>query len=500
MATFDSYIRQWSTTVASNGVTPNVTPYGAQIGWAPSDVGGLVRQHMTDLRYQFADAEWFDHGHSAISVASASSFKVNGVNVTSLYMADLRIKILDTTTLYGTVVSSSFSTDTTVNVMLDSGALASASKVALAILKPTNMSIPRNAGTQPNIIIGGNFTTNPWQRGTTFTAVANAAVTYTADRFCINRNNDAVVDVLQTNDAPTIAQAGIFTQQCFHHDVTTADAAIAAGQYEMVRYVVEGYDASEIGFGQTNAKQITLSFWHKHTKTGTYCVAFTNSANDRSYIAEYTQAVTNTWEKAVITITADTAGTWLYSTGTGVGILFAIAIGATFQTAANAWTAGQYFSSASQVNGLDSNSNNFKLALVKLEIGSVATPYPVELEADVLVRCSRYYQKTFEPGTAPAQNVGSAVGALQYTAILATAITNSRQWNFTPKMRTVPTMVYYSTGAASTAWYSVDRAAASGASTQLSNGSAGVTVANAQLAADAVGQLIAIHATADAEL
>lgn len=28
MATFDSRIKQWSTTPASNGITPNVVPYG----------------------------------------------------------------------------------------------------------------------------------------------------------------------------------------------------------------------------------------------------------------------------------------------------------------------------------------------------------------------------------------------------------------------------------------------------------------------------------------
>src|SRR5262249_36761577 len=33
-----------------------------------------------------------------------------------------------------------------------------------------------------NIIDGGDFTTNPWQRGTSFTGVANT-LTYTADRF-----------------------------------------------------------------------------------------------------------------------------------------------------------------------------------------------------------------------------------------------------------------------------------------------------------------------------
>src|SRR5882762_5613170 len=40
----------------------------------------------------------------------------------------------------------------------------------------SQLALPRN------IIDGGDFTTNPWQRGTNFTAIAGA-LTYTADRF-----------------------------------------------------------------------------------------------------------------------------------------------------------------------------------------------------------------------------------------------------------------------------------------------------------------------------
>ena len=40
----------------------------------------------------------------------------------------------------------------------------------------SQLALPRN------IIDGGDFTTNPWQRGTSFTGIAGAA-TYTADRF-----------------------------------------------------------------------------------------------------------------------------------------------------------------------------------------------------------------------------------------------------------------------------------------------------------------------------
>ena len=56
---------------------------------------------------------------------SATSFTIAGADVTSIYHAGRRIKLTATTpgTIYGTIASSSFSTDTTVNVTWDSGSL-----------------------------------------------------------------------------------------------------------------------------------------------------------------------------------------------------------------------------------------------------------------------------------------------------------------------------------------------------------------------------------------
>lgn len=296
--------------------------------------------------------------------------------------------------------------------------------------------------TAPNIIIGGNFSTNPWQRGTSFVAIANLTPTYTADRFNYIQDCDGVVSVLKTADAPTASQAGVYSAACAHIDVTTADAAIAAGQYSLYRYYVEGYDISEAGFGQSGTRYITLSFWHKHTKTGTYCVAFKNSAVDRSYVAEYTQAVADTWEKATITIAVDTTGTWLYTNGIGLNISFAIACGSTFQTTANSWQAGNYFATSNQVNALDSTSNNFKIALVKLELGSVATPYPFENEQQLLARCQRYFEKSYPQGSyagAATAGVGHLVG---FSTVTASQTWTSAYYRVTK--RATPTITLYS--------------------------------------------------------
>ena len=295
---------------------------------------------------------------------------------------------------------------------------------------------------QPNILIGGNFTTNPWQRGTTFSPGVNGI--YYADRFNYAQiTSTGVVDILKTADSPTTAEAGVYSTSCLNVDVTTADTSIAVGEYSLIRYVVEGYDISEAGFGQASAKQVTLSFWHKHTVTGTYCVAFTNSIPDRSYIAEYTQAVTNTWQKSTITLTGDVTGSWLYDTGAGLNIYFANMCGSTFHTTANAWQAGAFFATSNQVNGLSSSSNFFKLALIKLEMGSVATPYPVELEADVLARCQRYYCKTFAQGIAPAEGAAGYGDTNKISVFVVSTATPFNDFQFPVTMRSAPTVATY---------------------------------------------------------
>jgi hypothetical protein len=241
-----------------------------------------------------------------------------------------------------------------------------------------------------NAIIGGNFTTNPWQRGTSFLAVANGD--YTADRWIYSVSGTGVFSVLKTADAPTATQAGIYTQDCLHVDVTTADASIAAGDVYAQSQYIEGLNASYFGFGQAGSRNVTLSFWHKHTKTGVNCVAIRNSANNRSYVAEYTQDVSDAWELAEITIPVDTTGTWLYTNAVGLRLTFTLAAGTTLQTTSGAWQAGNFVATSNQVNNLDNVANNFKIALVQLEAGQTATAFETRSYGQELSLCQRYYE------------------------------------------------------------------------------------------------------------
>jgi hypothetical protein len=240
-----------------------------------------------------------------------------------------------------------------------------------------------------NVIIGGDFTTNPWQRGTSgFTAYD-----YSADRWSTTGLQDGAYTIAKTADAPTASQAGVYTAHCLHLDVTTADASLAAGQHLRFFQPIEGFNAARFGFGQASTRYITVSFWHKHTKTGTNCVALTNSAANRSIRAEYTQSVSDTWEKAEITFPVDTTGTWLYDNGIGLYLIFSIAEGTNFHGTADTWSADYKPATANQVNNLDNVANNFKIALVQLEAGPQATDFEARDAGTELALCQRYYER-----------------------------------------------------------------------------------------------------------
>lgn len=312
-----------------------------------------------------------------------------------------------------------------------------------------NLSIePIAINNTKNLIIGGNFDTNPWQRNTSFTAPATAS--YTADRFVVGYSGAMVFNILKTADAPTVAACGMLVSNCYHLDVTTADGSIGATDTTQIETRIEGYNAAQI-----LQRAFTLSFWVKATKTGIYCCYFKNSGNDRSYIAEYTVNSSDTWEYKTITVSASpSAGTWDYTNGIGLRVGWTVAAGSTYQTTAGSWATGNYLATANQVNGVDNTANNFKLALIQVEAGSSATDFEILLADQVLAQCQRYYIKTFSLATVPANNGGSTGGQLTFACQVANANNTASfgiSWMYPVKMRATPTITLYNPRAAGTA-------------------------------------------------
>jgi hypothetical protein len=257
---------------------------------------------------------------------------------------------------------------------------------------------------QKNVIINGDF--NIWKRGTSFAAIANGG--YSADRWVYDKTGTMVHTITQETDVPTVAESGHLSKYSLKIDCTTVDSSIASGDICKIDQRIEGFNIAPLV-----QKAMKLSFWHKHTKTGIYCIAVRNSGGDRSFVSEYTQSVTDTWEKEEIDITASpSAGTWDYTTGIGIHLSFVLAMGSSLHGTADTWESEADLSTSNQVNACDSTDNNFMLSQVQLEAGGVATDFEVKNYADELARCQRYYEVLNGEGVAHSIiNLGHATNA-----------------------------------------------------------------------------------------
>ena len=140
-------IKDYSTTQASN---TSLNGISVAEGMLPSNLNNAIRALMKNTRDWFNDAQWIEYGDGSgaytAAYVSATSFTIAGTNVTSVYHAGRRIKLTASTpgTIYGTISSSTFSTNTTVNVTWDSGSLSNETidNVYIGILSKTNNSIP----------------------------------------------------------------------------------------------------------------------------------------------------------------------------------------------------------------------------------------------------------------------------------------------------------------------------------------------------------------------
>ena len=225
---------------------------------------------------------------------------------------------------------------------------------------------------------------------------------YLADRFRIYKTGSMGYTASRSTDVPTLAQASSVFGSSLLMSLTTAQEILGAGDHSGVYQGIEGYIASGV-YG----KNMTLSFWVKATRTGTYCASIRNSAATRSYVTTYTINATNTWEKKVIRISHDMTGAWETTIGVGMHVDFSLATGATLQAPTlNTWLNGNYISHASAVNGASTGSTEFRITGIMLEEGSEPSNFERAGGNGIneLSLCQRYYYRTTLQGSGSQYN------------------------------------------------------------------------------------------------
>jgi len=260
----------------------------------------------------------------------------------------------------------------------------------MAITRIGNPAIADQRGVNfRNIIINGGM--DIAQRGTSATGVTSNSYN-TCDRWNTIPINLGTWTLTQSTDVPT----GQGFASSFKLDCTTADASPSASDLFLLRQKIEGQNLQYLKKGTANAQSLTMSFWVKSNKTGTYIAELFDGDNTRQISKAYTIDSASTWEKKTITFDADTTGTLDNDNANSLAAQFWLGAGSDYSsgTLSTTWTANTNANRAvGQVNLADSTSNEWYITGVQLEAGQVASDFEF-LPVDVnLQRCQRYYHE-----------------------------------------------------------------------------------------------------------
>jgi hypothetical protein len=281
------------------------------------------------------------------------------------------------------------------------------------------------------------------QRATTVTGVTSTTMA-TCDRINFFISSAGTWTIKQTADAP----AGSGFAKCYELDCTTADGSLSASDQARIELKFEGQDCQLFKKGTSSAEKMTICFWVKSHKTGTHVLQVYDADNNRSVSQQYTISSADTWEKKTVNIPADTTGAFTNDNGESLNLSWWIAAGTDFTsgTINTTWESRTLTKIADgQVNGADSTDNNFRITGIQIEVGeydsTTIPPFQHESFGDNLLRCQRYFEKTYDYSEAPGTDT---FDGMKWIAVPTAGTANFHLGvPFQVQKRAVPTIVLY---------------------------------------------------------
>ena len=240
-------IKDYSTTAANNTTIGSIN---TAEGMLPSNINNCFRGLGAEIREWYNDSQWVIYGDGdngfTITYASATSFTVSSVDVTSFYHVGRRVKAVGsaTGTIYGTIATTTFSTNTTVTVTWDSGSLSNETiTVYVAALSKTNDSIPELVITNAKVATNAAIAATKIHDG----SVSNTEFGYL----------DGVTSAIQTQIDSKQATITGGASTIVSSDLTADRALVSNGSGKVA---VSSVTATELGYvsGVTSAIQTQI--------------------------------------------------------------------------------------------------------------------------------------------------------------------------------------------------------------------------------------------------
>ena len=241
-----------------------------------------------------------------------------------------------------------------------------------------------------NIIINGDMSIA--QRATSVSS-ANTQAYHCTDRWFNVGMTIGTWTISQSTDVPT----GQGFAKSLKYDCTTAEASPGASDQLHFSQRIEGQNLQHLKKGTSSAESLTLSFWVKTNKTGTYQVNLRDKDNTRIIGKTYSVSSADTWEKKILTFDGDTTGAFGNDNGNSLECEWFLGAGTNYTSGAvpTSWEAESATDRAAglTVNLGDNTANEWYITGVQLEVGTTASDFEF-LPHDVnLNRCMRYFYK-----------------------------------------------------------------------------------------------------------
>ena len=236
-----------------------------------------------------------------------------------------------------------------------------------------------------NLIINGAMQVA--QRGTSTTGVTTTDGYYACDRWR-TQTDYGTWTISQDTDAPN-GLANSLKMLCTSGGTSNSDEI-------SLRYYFEGQDVQGLGYGTSDAKEVTASFWIKSNTTGTYTLRFYVQDTGTPEVSKtFTIDAADTWEYKTVTAPANTSYAVTNDNTFGFGLFwyFGAASGFTSTPLNETWNASVSANSVnSDIPGLGGSTNDYvNITGVQLEVGDTATPFEHRQYGQELALCQRYY-------------------------------------------------------------------------------------------------------------
>jgi hypothetical protein len=257
---------------------------------------------------------------------------------------------------------------------------------ATGVVSASNLSAPQAIGS--NRIINGDMRIDQRNNGNSGTANG-----YTVDRWFYSASQPGQIAYQRASGPSGLNLSGSAGFAAYLGLASQSAYTPFATDFFNLGQAIEADMVSDFNWGSTNAQPVTLSFWvNSITLSGTFSGSIANFAGTRSYLFSFTLTA-GQWKYVVVTIPGDTAGTWVMAGNAGsIWLRFDLGSGANYRGAAGAWANGNLIGVTGAVQLVATNTAQLAITGVKLEVGSVATPFNQQSLAKSMADCQRYYQ------------------------------------------------------------------------------------------------------------